>query len=234
MTLLSNPEKFLNSAQTNRVASRLMLQIIQKYGHIHNIPDLLFRDFKLWHKFLRKWINSKSYEDRIVGIQACHTFHQQISEVLQALENEDNRRVLLFFIKFFQDTLKSPNSQSHEIQIAIRGFGLMAAPCKLLVEPKYLSELFDLVMQRTEYSYHTSDRLKRREVLEQLPSYVESLSKIMSQLDEISGIQLQSLESIIVILMKDFHYLSKSHHSLVARSLFETFVNLQNLGKHSS
>jgi DNA-dependent protein kinase catalytic subunit len=86
-------------------------------------------------------------------------------------------------------------------------------------------------MQRTEYSYHTKDRLKRREVLEHLPNYVESLSKIMNQLDEISGIQLQSLESIIVILIKDFHYLSTIHHALVATSIMETFMNLQKLGE---
>ena len=106
----------------------------------------------------------------------------------------------------------------------------MAGSCKLLLQESYLTDLFDLVMQRTEYSYYSSDRLKKRDVLEHLPNYVESLSMILAHLKEISGIQLASLQNIIIILIKDFHYLSSIHHALVPKSLLETFKNLRKLG----
>lgn len=231
MVQLSDPEHLPSSASSNRVAFRNMLQIVHLYGGLYDIPQFMFRDFKMWQKLLVIWMNSKSYEDKNAGVQAVQTFHQQIANVIEERCNHDDKRILLFFMKYFEDTLKSPDSQPHEIRIAIRGFGSMAAACKLLLDPKYLSERFDLVMQRTEYSYHTKDRLKRREVLEHLPNYVESLSKIMNQLDEISGTQLQSLESIVVILIKDFHYLSTAHHLLVAKSLLEAFINLEKLGE---
>lgn len=233
MRQLSDPDHFPSSAASNRVAFRSMLQIVHHYGGLYDIPKLLFRDYKIWHKLLITWISSKSYEDRNAGVQAVQTFHQQIANVLEERSNEDDKAILLFFMKYFESTLKSPESQAHEIRIAIRGFGSMAAACKLLLDSKYLSERFDLVMQRTEFSYHTKDSSKRREVLEHLPNYVESLSKIMNQLDEISGIQIQSLESIIVILIKDFHFLSTAHHSLVAKSMLEAFINLEKLGKKS-
>lgn len=86
------------------------------------------------------------------------------------------------------------------------------------------------MMQRTEHSYFTKDRKKKRDVLEHLPNYVEALTRILAHIKEISGIQLTSLQNIIIILIKDFHYLSKTHHQLVAKSLLETFKNLQNLG----
>lgn len=231
MVQLSNPEKLPSNASSNRVAFRNMLMIVQQYGGFDRIPVLLFRDYRMWHQVLLTWIGSKSYEDKNAGVQATQTFHTQIANVLEQRQIDDDKRVLLFFMKYFEDTLKSPKSQPHEIRIAIRGFGSMAVACKLLLEPKYLSERFDLVMQRVEYSYHTKDRLKRREVLEHLPNYVESLSKIMNQLEEFSGIQLQSLESVVVILIKDFHYLSTAHHSVVAKSLLEAFSNLEKLGK---
>lgn len=231
MLQLSDPDKFPGS--TNRVAFRNMLLLIHAHADVHTIPSLLFRDYKLWHKQLIKWITSSSYDDKFSGIQATQSFHQQIANVLESVSSDEDERTLLFFMKYFQETLESPNSQPHQIRIAIRGIGLMAAACKLLLEPKYLSERFDLVMQRTEFSYHTKDRLKRREVLEHLPHYVESLSKIMNQLDEISGIQLLSLESIIVILIKDFHYLSTAHHALVVTALLDTFTNLQMQGKYA-
>ena len=229
MLQLSDPDKFPSAS--NKVAFRNMLQLIHLHGGLHNIPGFLYRDYKLWHKVLAKWISSKSYDDKAAGILATQSFHQQVAKVIEEDKNEEDKRTLLFFMKFFQETLESPKSQPHEIRIAIRGFGFMAAACKMHLEPKYLSERFDLVMQRTEFSYHTKDRLKRREVLEHLPDYVESLSKIMNHLDEISGIQLQSLESIVVILIKDFHFLSTAHHALVVSSLLETFINLQMMGE---
>ena len=233
MVQLSNPDKLPSNASSNRVAFRNMLMTVHQYGSYHEIPRLLFRDYKMWHKVLLTWISSKLYDDKNAGIQATQTFHAQIANVLEQRRNDDDKRILLFFMKYFEDTLKSPQSQPHEIRIAIRGFGAMAVACKLLLEPKYLSERFDLVMQRIEYSYHTKDRLKRREVLEHLPNYVESLSQIMNQLEEVSGIQLQSLEAIVVILIKDFHYLSTAHQGLVAKSLLEAFSNLEKLGKKS-
>lgn len=219
------------ATSTNRVPFRKMLEIVRDYAHLHDIPAFMFRDFKRWQDVLVKWISSKSYDDKNAGVHAMQTFHQQIGSVLEQRSNDDDKKILQFFMKYFRNTLESADSQPHEIRIAIRGFGSMAAACKLLLEPKYLSELFDLVMQRTEYSYHTNDRLRRRDVLEHLPNYVESLSKIMNHLDEISGIQLQSIQSIVVILIKDFHFLSTAHHSVVAVSLLETFVNLQKLGE---
>lgn len=230
MVQLSDPDVHAGSI-SNRTAFRNMLKMLHQHGGFHDIPNFLFRDFKTWHQVLTKWIRSKTYEDKNVGIHAMQMFHQQIANVIEHRRSEDDKRILLFFMKHFQDTLESAESQPHEIRIAIRGFGAMAAACKLLLEPKYLSERFDLVMQRTQFSYFTNDRLKRREVLEHLPHFIESLSKIMNQLDEISGIQLDGLEAVFVTLIKDFHYLSTAHHLLVATSMLEAFRNIQKLGK---
>lgn len=215
---------------TNRVPFRKMLEIIRNFSHLHDIPKLMFQDFLQWQNTFITWISSKSHEDKTAGANSMQEFHKLIAKVINERNDEEDKKILHFFMKYFRDTLESPKSQPHEIQIAICGFGSMAGACKLLLEPKYLSDLFDLVMQRTEYSYLTKDRLKRREVLEHLPNYVKSLSKIMCRLDEISGIQLHSLQSIVVVLIKDFHFLSTSHHSLVAFSLLETFVNLLKMG----
>lgn len=205
--------------------------MVHLYGGLHNIPRFLFDDYQQWHRILTVWMRESSYEDKSAGAHAMQTFHQLIAQVLNERRNDDDKEVLLFFMKYFKDALENSKSEPNDIRIAIRGFGSMAAVCKLLLEEKYLHELFDLVIQRTEYSYLTKDRLKRREVLEHLPNYVEALSKIMFQLDEISGIQLQSLESIVVILIKDFHYLSPAYYVVVSDALLETFINLQKLGK---
>lgn len=227
MKFLSNSSK-ITSETAHRVAFRNMLNLVAQHGSL--VGEKMCRDYIEWQKYLTVWISSTNYDDKKAGIFAMQTFHLEVSKVIEERASEDEKKVLLFFMQYFETTLKASKSEPHEIRIAIRGFGLMAAPCKLLLPSNYLTDLFDLVMQRTEYSYYTKDRMKRRDVLEHLPNYVESLSQIMNQISEISGIQLTSLQNIIVILIKDFHYLSSAHHKLVIIALLKTFDNLQKLG----
>ncbi|CAO1438484.1 unnamed protein product [Diamesa serratosioi] len=227
MKFLSNSSK-ITSETSHRVAFRNMLYLVAQHGGL--VGEKMCRDYLEWHNYLTAWISSSNYEDKKAGIFSMQTFHLEVSKVIEERASEDDKKILLFFMQYFETTLKASKSETHEIRIAIRGFGLMAAPCKLLLPSNYLTDLFDLVMQRTEYSYYTKDRMKRRDVLEHLPNYVESLSQIMNQISEISGIQLTSLQNIIVILIKDFHYLSSAHHNLVIIALLQTFNNLQKLG----
>ncbi|CAO1436743.1 unnamed protein product [Diamesa tonsa] len=227
MKFLSNSSK-ITSETSHRVAFRNMLNLVAQHGSL--VGEKMCRDYLDWQKYLTVWISSSNYEDKKAGIFAMQTFHLEVSKVIEERASEDDKKVLLYFMNYFETTLKASKSEPHEIRIAIRGFGLMAAPCKLLLPSNYLNDLFDLVMQRTEYSYYTKDKMKRRDVLEHLPNYVESLSQIMNQISEISGIQLTSLQNIIVILIKDFHYLSSAHHNLVIVALLKSFDNLQKLG----
>lgn len=228
MVWLTDPKKA--NEYGRRDTFRKMLALISDFANIHNIPSLFFRDYLEWQDILTQWMDSESYEDKNAGVQAMQTFHEQIANELERRKNPDDKIVLKYFVDFFEKTLQHSESEPHRIRIAIRGFGAMSAACKILEEKSYIVKLFDLIIQQTEHCYSTNDRLKRREVLGHLPNYVQSLSKIMNQLEEISGIQLQSLQSIIVVLMKDFHYLSSAHHPLVPISLMETFLNLQKLG----
>lgn len=137
-----------------------------------------------------------------------------------------------YFLKYFKNILATSSSKPYEIRIAIRGLGWFAASCKLLLSTKFVNEIFSLVIQRTEYTYLTSkgDRDSNRDTLEHLPDFVQALSQIMANITELSGIQITSLQNIIICLIRDFHYLSNIQHDLVVRSIMTTFHNLQLLG----
>lgn len=229
MEWMTNPKKA--EGQSRRDPFRKMLSLITEHSGMREIPIRMFHDYKKWQKVFLSWISSQNYDDQSAGVQAIQTFHERIAGVLEQHDDPADATVLDYFLNYYESTLQNQNSQPHEIRIAIRGFGAMAAACKLLKGTNYLSQLFDLVMQRTEYSYYTNDRDERRKVLEHLPSFVESLSKIMNHLDAISSIQLQSLQSVMVVLIKDFHFLPTIYHSVVATSLMETFLNVQKSGK---
>lgn len=226
MIQLSDPDRNPNiNTDHNRIAFRNMLAIIEAYAGL--VSEKFFEDHKRWQLVLNKWMNSKSYEDKMSGVNAISTFHMEIAKTLVKRRDSSDEHVLRMFMEYFSTILHSSESEPHQIRIAIRGYGAMAEACKILLEPMYLTERFEIIMQRIDYCYDMSDKMKRKNILQQLPIFIESLSKIMTHLNEISGIQVQKLESVIVILIKDFHFLSSAHHSMVSSCLLQTFLNLE-------
>lgn len=170
-----------------------------------------------------------SWEDKKTAIHLLHAFHSEIAKLLARFINESSRNVLNFFIDYFKATLQSSDSKSYEIRIAIRGFGLMAGPCKLLLAPEKIDELLSLVMHRVENAA-TAMSAKNKDELEHFPDYIQALSQIMEHVNELSGIQLTTLQNIMIELIRQFHLLSTAHHLLTVNSLVHTFFNLINLG----
>lgn len=211
----------------SKTSFRNSLNIIADHGPL--MTNQLFRDYLYWHKLFLKWMNSWTYVEKKTAIYACRSFHREISNCIEIRKNPEDLPVLKFFIKYFKDTLQLSSSKSYEIRIAICGFGVMAGPCKHLLPEEYLLELLTLVMQRTEYSFHVEESVKR-DLLEHLTDFVQALSEIMVHVNELPGIQLSSLQNVVISLIKNFHYLSKVHHPLVITSLMKTFHNLSLLG----
>lgn len=198
--------------------------------HASIVSEQLFQDHQYWHTILHKWLAKSSWENRKCGIFALNAFHREVSIQIEQRNNPaEDTVVLKTFINSFKTTMQSATAQSFEIRIAIQGFGLMAGPCKTLLPPEYLNDLLTLVMQRTEYTA-LEQTTKGSEMLEHYPDFVQALSQIMQHVAELTGIQIASLQNIIIALIKDFYYLSTAHHSLAVNSLLRTFGNLSRLG----
>lgn len=186
-------------------------------------------DHLYWQNVLLKWLQKNSLENRKTAIYALHSFHKEVSNQIELRKNATaDLDTLKFYINFFKFTLQSSTSQSFEIRIAIRGFGVMAGACKALLPPEILNDLVTLVIQRTEYST-IGQRSDDKSLLEHYPDFVQALSEIMQHIVELTSIQCSSLENIIIALIKDFYYLSTAHHLLTVNSLLKTFKNLSRL-----
>lgn len=189
-------------------------------------PQLL-HDHKYWHRILHEWLARTQWENRKCAIYALHAFHRQLAAEIAQHRRPEDAAILQHFIDTFKSTLQSVTAQSHQIRIAIHGFGVMASAAKALLPPEYLSTLLTLVMQRTELTAIAGDR----DMLEHYPDFVQALSEIMQHMTgELSGLQIASLQAIIIALIKDFYYLSAVHHGLAIVSLLRTFDNLAKLG----
>lgn len=200
-------------------------------NHCGLFGKLIFDDFYHWHEELvKKWLHMKSFDNRRPAIFLLHAIHREMAVILMNNEDCDRSREILEFLQnYFKRILELSTSQAFEVRLAIVGFGLMAAPCKRLLEPKDLNELFQLVMQRTE-SAANSLNPSSKDQLEHFPDYVEALSRIMEQIDQLSGTQLNVLQNIIVSVIRHFHLLSTAHHEMTINTLMRTFHNLSLLG----
>lgn len=158
----------------------------------------IFADHQYWHTTLLKWLYRYTNRDsRKMAFQAIHAFHSTVATCCEA--NTDNRTaestqetaqtgILRFYIQFFKGILLSPESQTFEIRIAIRGFGLMSGACNTRLPASNLADLLTLVMQRTEATCR-ENRQQHRDSLEHYPDFVRALSQIVQHIPNLSNVQ---------------------------------------------
>uniref|UniRef100_A0A1B0CHQ8 DNA-dependent protein kinase catalytic subunit CC3 domain-containing protein n=1 Tax=Lutzomyia longipalpis TaxID=7200 RepID=A0A1B0CHQ8_LUTLO len=196
-------------------------------SHTKLLAEQLIRDYKYWHEALQKWLQF-TYEDRRIAINAINAVHKQHAATLIERSRPEDVEVLQFYFKYFMSVLRMSNAQPHEIRIAIQGFGLMAGPCKAIVSAEQMEDLLNLVIQATDHSYFT-EKINKREHMEHMADFMESLSQIMAHMPVISRYQIDSLERMMIKFIEDFHFLSSAHHEVTIKALLNTCVNLSQL-----
>ncbi|XP_055377945.1 DNA-dependent protein kinase catalytic subunit-like [Condylostylus longicornis] len=225
---LSNPPLYVKAKAPFRHALDLFTR------HYHLFSKQIYRDFKYWHECLTNtsWLLSTIYDDRRKAIFAIQSFHKAVEYNLNKKElNENDQKILLFLMTSFRSTLESNESKSYENRIAIRGFGVMAKLCTHFL-PEMVYTILALVIQKTELISLAEDN-ELRDSLEHFPDYVEALSQIIKEVGSkdknITPILAHTVQTILVRLIKDFHYLSKAHTSLATSAICKTLFNLSEL-----
>lgn len=222
---LAKPSEKNTQKTVNRCALNILARRCQLFG------KQIFDDFFFWHDLLvNTWLKMDQYENRRPAIYLLHAIHRDISDRLLHSSDSTQCRVILTFLQnFFKTTLESSISQPFEIRLSIVGFGLLAASCKKLLDSNHLNELFRLVMQRTKSVVNAVSH-NSKEQLEHFPDYVEALSRIMEQINQLSGVELNIVQEIIVSIIRHFHLLSTALHQVTINTLIRTFHNLFKLG----
>ncbi|XP_035782012.1 DNA-dependent protein kinase catalytic subunit-like [Anopheles albimanus] len=226
--------------RSERIVFRNALQLLANHAALFG--DFLYTDHAYWQVALAdKWIRSSNRDDRRIGLAALYAFHGEMASALLRRDNESpdatERRtavdVLNRYLTYYRKLLNTGGAERLEVRIAIRGFGIMAGPCHRLTEASAsVDELLTIVLERIECicagsSTGAGDRL------EDLPDFVQSLSEILTHVEELSTVQLRSLQTMIVALIRDFYHLGTVYHQLIVRSLACTLANIHKLGGSS-
>ncbi|ETN62944.1 hypothetical protein AND_005352 [Anopheles darlingi] len=222
--------------RSERIVFRNALQLLANHAALFG--DFLYNDHTHWQAALAdRWIRSSNRDDRRIGLAALYAFHGELAHALlrrnqspEVSERQSAVQVLNRYLAYYRKLLNTADAERLDVRIAIRGFGIMAGPCHRLTDASAsLVELLTIVLERIECicgesSTAAGDRL------EDLPDFVQSLSEILTQVDELSTVQLVSLQTMIVALIRDFYHLGTVYHQLIVRSLACTLANIHKLG----
>ncbi|XP_050067788.1 DNA-dependent protein kinase catalytic subunit-like [Anopheles maculipalpis] len=229
-----------DESRSERVVFRNALQLVANHAALFSVQ--MYLDHVHWQTMLAgKWIKSTSQDDRQIGLNALYAFHAEIARVLSnpeiivASEREcpSTVDVLNQYVGYYRKLLNSPSADQWEIRIAIRGFGIMAGPCQQITGSSVsLNELLTIVLQRIEGICERTAS-SSGDALAFLPDFIQALSEILTHAKQLTTIQLVSVQTMTVALVRDFYHLPTVHHELIVRSLVCMLENVGKLGGSS-
>ncbi|XP_067044034.1 DNA-dependent protein kinase catalytic subunit-like isoform X2 [Acropora muricata] len=207
---------------------RAGLQLFAK--HAAQFKEYISKDYEDMYESFYRWCRHHNRDMSYAGYLAMETFLKQMAEYL-VLKNGDKSEMTLFkyFVKKFQSIIDSASSDTKQTSIAIRGYGYFAKPCKLILPPGDVNVMFSQMMERSEQIYLRQDELEDDKV-QHLPSFLEALSCIVQELDEVSDSILSSLERLGVVLFSNFTRLAKGPKLLCCKALVHMLLNLAGKG----
>ncbi|XP_033751348.1 DNA-dependent protein kinase catalytic subunit-like [Pecten maximus] len=188
--------------------------------HAAQFSLYLIEDYQGMYDKLRYWSRHHNRDMLHLGLSAIEAFLGQISEMLvtRAEEGHKEGAVFKFFIQEFRTLMNNTSASAKEVSLAIRGYGLLAAPCKTFLKQADVQFMFSEMMSKSEQQFLSQDE-NLEERMFNLPSYLEALGNIIKQLDEISETYAISLERLLVLLIEKLPSLPQTHSFICLKSI---------------
>ncbi|RMC15431.1 hypothetical protein DUI87_07622 [Hirundo rustica rustica] len=148
--------------------------------HSAQFGALLLDNYVSLYEVMCKWCGHTHQELKKASYSALDSFLKQIS-LMVAKDAVLHKSKLQFFLEQFYGIIRRVDSSSKELSIAIRGYGLFAAPCKAIhsedVDSMYV-ELLQRCKQMFLIEAETMD-----DHLYQLPSFLQSIASVIFHID---------------------------------------------------
>ncbi|KAK0048622.1 DNA-dependent protein kinase catalytic subunit, partial [Biomphalaria pfeifferi] len=188
--------------------------------HAGQMRQFMIDEYKWMYEQLQKWSHHRNKEVVHLGVAAMEAFTKEVSETLvdRAKQGHKERAIFKFFLLNFNNIMKNPNSSSKEVSMAIKGYGLLAAPCRIFLSEVDTQFMFNEMVSQCEHQF-----LGKLEDIEDklmsLPSYLISLANIISQIDSVSLPNSLVLEKLMVLLMEHIPKVNPSQQFYCVKSI---------------
>ncbi|KAK2522227.1 Prkdc [Columba guinea] len=148
--------------------------------HAAQFGALLLDNYVSLFEAMWKWCGHTNQELKKTSNSALDSFLKQISLMI-AQDAERHKNKLQFFMEQFYAIIRRMDSSNKELSIAIRGYGLFAAPCKA-IHSKDVDDMYVELLQRCKQMYLTEAETID-DHLYQLPSFLQSIASVILHID---------------------------------------------------
>ncbi|XP_071410665.1 DNA-dependent protein kinase catalytic subunit isoform X2 [Pithys albifrons albifrons] len=195
--------------------------------HAAQFGALLLDNYVSLYEVMCKWCGHTHQELKKASHSALDSFLNQIS-LMVAKDAELHRDKLQFFMEQFYGIIRKMDSSSKELSIAIRGYGLFAAPCKA-IHSKDVDNMYVELLQRCKQMYLTEAETID-DHLYQLPSFLQSIASVIFHIDTVPEVYTPVLEHLVVLQINSYPQYSEKMQHVCCRSIIKVFLALSGKG----
>ncbi|XP_039235694.1 DNA-dependent protein kinase catalytic subunit isoform X2 [Pipra filicauda] len=195
--------------------------------HAAQFGALLLDNYVSLYEVMCKWCGHTHQELKKASHSALDSFLNQIS-LMVGKDAGLHMDKLQFFMEQFYGIIRRMDSSSKELSIAIRGYGLFAAPCKA-IHSKDVDNMYVELLQRCKQMYLTEAETID-DHLYQLPSFLQSIASVIFHIDTVPEVYTPVLEHLVVLQINSFPQYSEKMQHMCCRSIIKVFLALSGKG----
>uniref|UniRef100_A0A673C7H7 DNA-dependent protein kinase catalytic subunit n=1 Tax=Sphaeramia orbicularis TaxID=375764 RepID=A0A673C7H7_9TELE len=195
--------------------------------HASQFSSCLMDHYRALFEVMSKLCGHINGEMKKTSYYALEAFLKQVA-MLVAENIEEHKGKLKFFMQKFCGIIKTMDSTHKELSIAIRGYGLFAAPCKKVC-PQDVDLMYTELIQRCKQMYLTESD-GEDDTFYQLPSFLDSIANVLIHLDKIPEVYTPLLERLLVVQIDSFPQYSDRMQTACCRSILKVLVAMASKG----
>ncbi|CAK7289303.1 DNA-dependent protein kinase catalytic subunit [Vulpes lagopus] len=195
--------------------------------HASQFSTCLLDNYVSLFEVLSKWCSHTNVEMKKAAHSALESFLKQISFMV-AKDAEMHKSKLQYFMEQFYGIIRNMDSNSKDLSIAIRGYGLFAGPCKV-INAKDVDFMYIELIQRCKQLFLTQIDTVDDHVYH-MPSFLQSIASVLLYLDRVPEVYTPVLEHLMVAQIDSFPQYSPKMQSVCCKALVKVFLALGGKG----
>ncbi|XP_076445486.1 DNA-dependent protein kinase catalytic subunit-like [Babylonia areolata] len=198
--------------------------------HASQFKQFLADDYMSMYEKLQKWSHHHNREVVHLGVAALEAFLKQISETIteRALEGNKEGAIFKYFLQEFRNTMGNAAATSKEVSMAVKGYGLLAAPCRIFLTAADVQFMFSEMVTKCEQEFLSSQFVDEK--LLSLPGYLHALANIIKEVSEVSETYALTLERLLVVQVENLPKVHKPSHFISLKAVLHLLLILQAKG----
>lgn len=228
-----------NEDLTRYAMPRAALDLLAK--HAEQFDEFIYDEYEDLFARISQWAQHKNYDIKKLAYTTLDSYYKQLAEMLRRKAKEDSTRckkIFSFFIKKFYKNL-TESTDLKETVISIKGYGAFAGPCREFMESKDVRLMLSIIIDICERTFLLNPGQEQGgqmvqlfdEKVYQLPSFIESLACVCSQIeDSLPEGAIVTLEKLVLLAIDSYPKLIKRYNYQISLAVARLFIAIQ-LGK---